>query len=246
MFAPGGFADPVVGMHAAVALQAALAEREASGKGQLVEIAQIEVIASLTAEQVIRYSLAGELMTRDGNQAADAAPQGIYRCAGDDEWLALTVRDDDDWVALRRVLGDPEWAREPRLRSLAGRRDQHDTIDARLGAWTSSRDARSMAERLLAADIPAAALLKTDAIYGEPQLAARAYFQTLEHPVTGPLRYPGWPTQFSFLSPTPLPYAASAPTLGQHNDEILGGVLGLTREVLDRLREARVIGETLG
>jgi crotonobetainyl-CoA:carnitine CoA-transferase CaiB-like acyl-CoA transferase len=246
MFAPGGFADPVVGMHAAVALQAALAERETSGKGQLIEIAQIEVIASLTAEQVIRHSIAGELMTRTGNREADAAPQGIYRCAGDDEWIALSVRNDDDWSALCGVLGNPEWAGDEKLRSLSGRRTQHDAIDSNLGAWTASRDARTAAEQLLAAGVPAAALLKTGAIYGEPQLQARGYFQTLEHPVTGPLRYPAWPMHFSFLTTPSHPFAAGAPTLGQHNEEILGGVLGLSREEIDRLRAAGVIGEMLG
>ncbi|HET9063162.1 MAG TPA: CoA transferase, partial [Candidatus Binatia bacterium] len=118
MFAPGGFADPVVGMHAATALQAALAHREITGEGQLIEVAQVEAVAAMTAEQVIHHSLTGELLSRTGNRSDDAIPQGIYRAAGDDEWIALTVRDKRDWEALCRVVSRDDWRHDPSLADL--------------------------------------------------------------------------------------------------------------------------------
>jgi crotonobetainyl-CoA:carnitine CoA-transferase CaiB-like acyl-CoA transferase len=243
MFAPGGFADPAAGMHAAVALQAALAERDATGEGRLIEIAQVEVVASMTAEQVIHHSLSGEILARDGNRSGCMAPQGIYRCKGNDEWIALSVRDDDDWRRLCEALGSPSWARDSELSSLAGRARRHDEIDAHLASWAASLDARVAAEHLQRAGIPAARLLKNDDFYGEPQLEAGRYFQELEHTICGRLRFPGWPMRFSFMPDGP--HAAAAPTLGQHNDEILGGLLGLSANEIQDLRSARVTGERI-
>jgi crotonobetainyl-CoA:carnitine CoA-transferase CaiB-like acyl-CoA transferase len=240
---PGGFADPVAGMHAVVAIQAALAQRAATGTGPLVEVAQVEVVAAMTAEQVIRYSMNAELLTRTGNRAAHLAPQGMYPCAGEDEWVALSVRDDADWKRLRGVLGEPAWAARPILDRRAGRREHHDEIDRHLATWTRPQAAPAVAQRLRDAGLPAAAMLKTGGMYGEPQLEARQYFQELHHPVAGALRFPVWPIRFSF-GPTP-PYAGPAPTLGQHNEEILGAVLGLASEQIAALGTAGIIGERM-
>jgi crotonobetainyl-CoA:carnitine CoA-transferase CaiB-like acyl-CoA transferase len=243
MFAPGGFADPVVGMHAAVAVQAALAHRERSGEGQLIEVAQIEVVAAMTAEQVIRYEISSEVLTRTGNRSPMSAPQGVYRSHGDDEWLALSVRSNEEWRALSRMIADPYFAADPQLDDLAYRIARHDFIDARIQAWSASLPAKEAASRLRAGGVPAAAVLGTSGMYGEPQLEARHYFQTLEHPVCGSLRYPCWPMHFGFAPDEP--HACAAPTLGQHGTEILGHVLGVTREEIQRLRASRVIADTM-
>ena len=243
MFAPGGFADPVAGMHAAVAVQAALLHRERTGEGQLVEIAQLETVAAMTAEQTIAYSIAGKSIERYGSRAPDMAPQGIYRCMGDDAWVAVSVRDDRDWLSLVSALGAPAWASDASLATLAGRRRAHDAIDARLEEWTTRLSPAQAESALGTAGVPAAALLLTDAIYGDAQLESRGYFHSLDHPVCGRLRFPGWPLRFPF-GPEPV-YAAAAPTLGEHNEEILGGVLGLDASELERLWNNRVIGEML-
>lgn len=243
MFAPGGFADPVVGMHAAAALQAALAHRERSGEGQLIEVAQVEAVAAMTAEQVIRHSLTGELLTRTGNRCEEAAPQGIYRAAGNDEWVALTVRDLHDWNVLCRVIGRDDWRKDPSLADLGERRRRHDELDRAIGAWAETRAAVDAERELVAAGIPAARLLKTADFYADPHLVARRHFRELEHEVCGPLAYPSWPLRLS--SGPSEPYASGAPTLGHHNDEILHGVLGLSDAEIHELRTARVIGETM-
>ncbi len=242
-FAPGGFADPVVGMHAAVALQAALAERERTGAGQLIEVAQVEAVAAMTAEQVIRHSLTGEIVTRHGNRTPDAAPQGLYRTEGDDEWIAITVRDDADWRKLCGAIDAAALANDQDLATLDGRRRRHDEIDRAIEAWTSTRPAEVADRLLVTVGVPAARLLKTEDFYSDPQLAARSHFRTLDHAVCGPLAYPSWPLRFS--SGPKEPYAAGAPTLGQHNEEILRNVLGLSDAEIVELRIARVIGETM-
>jgi crotonobetainyl-CoA:carnitine CoA-transferase CaiB-like acyl-CoA transferase len=243
MFAPGGFADPVVGMHAAAALQAALAHRDRTGEGQLIEVAQVEAVAAMTAEQVIHHSLTGEVLTRTGNRCDASAPQGIYRAAGNDEWIALTVRDARDWETLCRVIARDDWRHDAPLAELAARRARHDEIDRVLSTWIGARSASDAERALVAAGIPAARLLKTDAFYTDPHLVARGHFRELDHEVCGPLAYPSWPSRFS-SGPTE-PYASGAPTLGRHNNEVLGEVLGKTEAEIAELRATRVIGESM-
>jgi crotonobetainyl-CoA:carnitine CoA-transferase CaiB-like acyl-CoA transferase len=243
MFAPGGFADPVVGMHAAAALQAAIAHRERTGEGQLIEVAQVETVAAMTAEQVIHFSLTGVVLTRNGNRSDEAAPQGIYRAAGNDDWIALGVRDAGEWSALCGVIGRDDLRHDSSLADVVTRRARHDEIDRAIEAWAATRTARDAERELVAANIPAAKLLKTEDFYADAHLAKRCHFRTLDHEVCGPLAYPGWPLRFS--SGPVEPYATAAPTLGRHNDEVLRGVLGLSQGEIDGLRAARVIGESM-
>jgi crotonobetainyl-CoA:carnitine CoA-transferase CaiB-like acyl-CoA transferase len=238
---PGGFADPVGGMHAAVAIQAALEHRERTGQGQLIELAQLEAMVGMTAEQVIHWTLRGELQGRHGNRWPGCAPQGVYPCEGDDRWVAISVRDDADWAALVDALGRPAWSVDPDLATADRRHARHDELDDRLAVWTAGQANHAVEARLAAAGVPVAALLHVEEMYGEPQLVARGYFQAIEHPLTGVHRHPGWPMRFSFGPGTA--HAGPAPMLGQHNGEVLGGLLGLSDDELDRLRAAGVIGE---
>lgn len=202
---PGGFADPVVGVHAAVALQAALRHRERTGEGQLIEVAQVEVMAAVTAEQVIQAQATGVAPGRTGNQSDEAPFEAVVRAA--DGWLAVSAQEEPD---------------------LAG---------------VADRPAAEVADELLAKGIPASAVLTVPGMLDEPQLVARGYYQPLAHPLTGEVPYPGWPMSFS--AGVPEHHRAVAPTLGQHNDEVLGR-LGLDAGDLAALREQRVIGESLG
>lgn len=237
---PGGFVDCGVAMHAGVALQAALAHRERTGEGQLIELAQLEMGACLTAEQVIDFSLNGRIQSRTGNRDREMAPQGAYACR-DEAWVALSVRDNADWQRLLTLLGSPEWTRAPDLATAAGRRAHHDDLDRRLAEWAREHDADELVAKLREQSIPAARCLVATRMYGEPHLEARNYYQAIEHPRSGLRRYPVWPLRFSFGPEAP--YRRAAPTLGQHNDEILGGELGLSAEELAELREKQIIGE---
>ena len=234
-----GACDPLGGAHAAFALILALERRRATGEGMLVEVPLVEPGLNLAAEQVIEYSAYARLLERDGNRGPVAAPQGCYRC-GDGSWLALAVASDEQWQALRATLGDPDWARDPALASAAGRRAAHDAIDAGLDAWLAAEGADAAALRLLAAGIPASPLTNAYHLMPNPQLEHRGFFQEMAHPVTGTKRYPGLPWRTPGWGPPW--HAAPPPTLGQHNQEILGGELGLSEAELATLREKQVIG----
>ncbi len=244
---PRGACDPISGMHALVATLMALEHRDRTGEGQLVEVSMVETAANVAAEIVIEASAYDRYLTRDGNHGPEGSPQGVYRCIGDDRWVALSVVDDDQWLRLRRALGDPEWARDPDLAAVAGRRDRATAIDSRLSDWAFARDPEAAAQTLLDHGVPAAVVMPADRIDEIPQLRARGFFIPVTHPVTGRHELPGWPFTFSGLhgsSGAGWP-DRPAPTLGQHNDEILGGELGLAPDVLAGLEARGVIGTTI-
>jgi crotonobetainyl-CoA:carnitine CoA-transferase CaiB-like acyl-CoA transferase len=249
---PGGFLDPVIGMHAAVAIQAALRHRERTGEGRLIELAQLETGACLTAEQVIDWSLNRRIRGREGNRHRAIAPQGVYRCrAGDGDdgevdggattrWVAISARDDAQWAALADAVGAHELA----ALELRERHERHDELDDRIEAWTTTHTAGQVVSRLRPHRIPVAPVLTVDGMYDEPQLAARGYYQDLENAKTGTRRYPGWPMQFVFGGRRPDHHRAGPPTLGGDNDRVLGK-LGVTPAELERLRSEGVIGDRM-
>lgn len=236
-----GACDPLGGMHAVFALLLALEHRRRTGEAQLVEVPLLEPALNIAAEQVIEYSAYGTLLQRAGNRSPYAAPQGVYRCAGEDEYAAVAVATDSQWKALRELLGNPPWAQDPALATAAGRRAAHDELDVHLERWTGTMKAEQAAEKLVAAGVPAQRLINGHYLTPNPQLDHRRFFQVMQHPVTGQTRYPGLPMAFSGL-PRHL-HKSPPPTLGQHNDEILGHELGLSDSELARLRATKIIGE---
>ncbi|HLN17247.1 MAG TPA: CoA transferase [Acidimicrobiales bacterium] len=236
-----GACDPLAGMHAAIATLVALVDRERHGGGRLVETIMVEAALNAAVEQIIEFGLTGTVLSRDGNRGREAAPQGLYACAGDDEWLAVSVPDDATWSVLVEVLGHPAWADRPELGTEAGRRAAHDEIDAGLGAWSSARPAEDQAEELSRAGVPAAVVIAARDMVHNPQLLHRRLFETEDHPVTGPHEIPIMPFR---LRGVPTWLRRTSPTLGEHNDEVLGE-LGLDQEEIVRLVAEGVVGDRL-
>jgi crotonobetainyl-CoA:carnitine CoA-transferase CaiB-like acyl-CoA transferase len=239
---PGGLADPVIGMHAAVAVQAAIEHRARTGEGQLIEVAQLETGANLTAELAIEWSMRHTARQRDGNRDRRFAPQGVYQCKDDGpmkDWVALTIVDEQQWRALVVEVGKAEWFGDEWFSTLERRRARHDEIDAGITEWTRTLSADEVVRRLRPFGIPVARVLQVPNIPRDPQLVARGYFQTLEHRKTGMRSYPGWPMQFSFK---PTHHRFGPPTLGQHNREILKE-LRMSSAAIDKLEADGIIGE---
>lgn len=241
-----GPCDPLAGMHGTFAFLVALAERERTGKGVHVEATMVEGALNVASEQLIEFTAYGNLMERDGNRCAEAAPQGLYPCAGSapgtEQWLALSVRSDAEWQALVALLGAPEWAKADALRTAAGRRAAQDEIDAALRPWFASRDREKTVAELLAAGVPAGVVADPRAARENPQMAARGFFEKVVHPVIGELDVPGLPFRYASVERW---LRNAAPTLGQHNREVLGRIVGLDDETLDQLEASGVIGDQL-
>jgi len=233
-----GPCDPNGGMHAAFAAMVALERRERTGRGSLVEAPMVEAAIAIAAEQVVEYTAYGNVLGRDGNRSPRAAPQGVYACAGDDEWLALSVLDDEQWVDLVKALGSPAWALEPTLATMSGRRAQHDLLDQRLSEWAATTDLSGAIATLIDAGVPAAPAFDPRLVHTNPQFAARRYFEVIDHPVAGSLETPTLPFRYGSRDhwiDTP------APTLGQHNVDVLESI-GCTSAEIDELTAAGIIG----
>jgi crotonobetainyl-CoA:carnitine CoA-transferase CaiB-like acyl-CoA transferase len=240
--------DPNAGLHALFGLLLALEHRDLTGEGSLVEAAMVDAGLNVAAEQVIEHSAYGALLERAGNRGPMAAPQNLYQAAApadggrDDSWVAIAVADDEQWVGLRRSLGDPAWAADPALDTVDGRRREHDRIDAELGGWCRVRQADEIIEHLWAARVPVGKVVQPHDQPDLEQLRHRRFFEELDHPVAGRSRYSTLPMRFS-RGPERL-HARHAPLLGEHNEELLAE-LGLTPSEIHDLEAGGVVGRIL-
>jgi crotonobetainyl-CoA:carnitine CoA-transferase CaiB-like acyl-CoA transferase len=234
-----GPCDPNGGMHAAFATMVALAKRERTGIGSLVELPMFEAAVAVAAEPVIEYTAYGNLLERDGNRSVRAAPQGVYACAGREQWLALSILDDRQWAALVDVLGRPDWSADVGLATSAGRRANQDRIDAGIEAWAGTRSLDDAVAVLVAAGVPAAAAFEPRRVHTHPQFVFRRHFEPIDHPVAGVQFTPTFPFRFASRDHW---FDTPAPTLGEHNAAILTD-LGCTADEIAYLTEKGVIGD---
>jgi crotonobetainyl-CoA:carnitine CoA-transferase CaiB-like acyl-CoA transferase len=180
-----GPCDPLAGTHAAFATLVALAERDRTGTGHLVECAMVEGALNAAAEQIVEHGAHDVVLQREGNRAPHAAPQNLYACRGPEQWLALSIESDAQWQAFVAVLGRPAWALDAALAQHAGRRAHHDRIDAELARWAADRDLDSTVAELVAAGVPAAPVVDPRTTYQHAQLVSRGFYEPVAHPVVG-------------------------------------------------------------
>ena len=214
---PRGPCDPLAGLHAVLAFLAALEERERTGEGMLVEVTMAEAALNAAAEPVVEYSATGNLIGRMGNAGRTADPQGVF-AGPSGTWVALAAETDDQRAALEALLDGS-------------------TVDE----WCAAAPAPDRVDALLAAGVPAGVVIHAAAIDENEQLNARSFYERLEHPVTGTQPLPSIPIRFARRGFRW--HRSPPPTLGQHNDEVLGGLLGLDEDERARLREAAIIGD---
>ncbi len=238
---PRGPCDPLAGIHAAFALLAALHERDRSGQAHFVESTMVEAALNVAAEMVIEHGAYGAMLSRDGNRGPVAAPQGLYRCSEAEDWLAVAVVTDEHWIGLRRVLGEPDWAHRPELDTSAGRRAAHDLIDEHLQRFFGAVAIEDIVDALVSAGVPAGAVIEPAKILANPQMRHRRFIESFDHPVVGSHEVISMPFVLSsYGGPW---FRAPSPTLGQHNRQVLQGLLGLSEARLAELGLAGIIGE---
>ena len=237
-----GPCDPNAGMHGAFAALVGLAQRDRTGTGCLVEAPMFDAAVAIAAEPVLEWTAYGHALGRDGNRSPRAAPQGVYPCRDRERWLALSVLDDDQWRQLIAVLGNPPWADDPGLATAAGRRERHEVLDHHLADWATRQDLDDAVAALVAAGVPAAPAVDPRRTAGHPQYEARGFHEPVDHPVAGVHATPGLPFRYRSVDRW---IRRPAPTLGQDNDDVLGGRLGCTAGELAALAEAGVIGTRL-
>ncbi|MGW3288147.1 CoA transferase [Streptomyces sp. NPDC001002] len=230
-----GHGDIVAGLQAALATVAALEHREVTGRGQHIDLSQLEAIAAHMGTSL----LGGPAVTPSGNTHPSWSPQGVHRCLGADRWLAVSVRDDTEWAALCEVIGRPDLATDERTRTAEARREAADLVDTALGEWTRTLSVESAAESLQARGVPAGVVQDgRELVEHDPQLRARGFYVRKEHPVAGAFLHEGVPIR---LTRTPGGIREAAPVLGADTDAVLSEVAGFSAERIRGLREAGVL-----
>lgn len=222
---------------AASAVICALEHRDRTGEGQYIDLSQLESTIWGLDDAIVRYSATGEVMTAKGNRNDLAAPHGVFQCAGDNRWCAISVLEDGQWEGLRTVIGNRAWTRDPALATLEGRKTHEDELEAGIAAWTATQVAEELAERLQAAGVPAYPVNDARGVQTDPQLAARGHFWEITHPVIGPMT---WDAPAYRLSGTPAYPKAPAPKLGQHNEYVYRELLGYSEQEFVELMVQRV------
>jgi benzylsuccinate CoA-transferase BbsF subunit len=229
----------VIAPHFIVAsIGAALDHRRRTGSGQHIDAAQFEMALQFLAPEILDAQANGYVATRMGNRKRDAAPQGIYPCAGRDQWCAVAIDTDAQWQALKTALENPAWAATAELDTVEGRITAHDAIDARLGDWTRSRTPAEVMDMLTALGIPAGALQRSEDLAKDPQYIHRSFYHYLDHPHMGKVPYAG--NQFRIPGYAGGP-SRPAPLLGEHNHHVFGEILGMSASEIDALIDAGVV-----
>jgi len=221
------YTDTIAPRFVSVLLAAALDHRRRTGEGCFVDLAQIETALHFIGPEILDYQANGQAVTRIGNRARDAAPQGCYQCAGEDRWCAIAVDTDAQWAALSNQIGKPDWASGDVYGSTAARLTAHDEIDAAIEKWTRGHDAYEVMQRLQTARVPAGVVQRSSDLLADPQFAHRSFYHYMEHGEMGRIPYAGHQYRIAGYDNRP---RFPAPMLGEHSFQVLSEILGLPEE----------------
>ena len=231
--------DPITGSHAAGVLMAALRHRRRTGKGMYIDVSQQESSVALMGPEVLAYQMTGQEPERRGNRSGWYAPANSYPCAGEDRWVTIAATNQEQWQSLAQAMDSPGLADDPRFATLDNRRDNHDELDQIISEWTMGQEAYAVTQILQGAGVPASPVLRGPDLLADAHFKDRGTFVTVDHPQVGPKQYPGIPWK---MSATPGKVRWPSPTLGQHNRDVYGELLGLTGPEIDHLEQTGVIG----
>jgi crotonobetainyl-CoA:carnitine CoA-transferase CaiB-like acyl-CoA transferase len=233
-------ADPIASLHSAFAILTALTQRQKTGKGQFIDISIHESMACVMEEAILEYTVNKCEPRQLGARHPYLAPYGFYRCKGDYSWIAISVTSDKEWAVLCEVIGNPKLVSEHFSDPLS-RWQNHDEMDRLIQEWTSEHEQHEAMEILQAAGVGAGACLNSQEILNDHHLKERDFFWLVTSPDTGTYPLVG---PIMKLSETPATLRLPPPTLGEHNEYILGEILGMSDEEIASLKKEKIIGDT--
>ena len=231
--------DPITGSHAAGVLMAALRHRRRTGKGMFIDVSQQESAVALMGPEVLAYQMTGQEPERQGNRSRWYAPANSYPCAGEDRWVTIAATNQKQWQSLARAMDAAGLASDPRFATAGQRRENHDELDRIISEWTIGQEAYEVTQKLQDAGVPSGPVLRGPDLLADPHYKDRETFVTVDHPQVGPKQYPGIPWK---MSVTPGQVRWPSPTLGQHNEEVYGELLGMTGQEIGQLEKTGIIG----
>jgi formyl-CoA transferase len=235
---PIAIADYLAGLVAALSALAALRDRDVRKQGgQWVDVSLYESVFRLLEVIVAEYGKLGQVRERTGHRTGITAPVGTFR-SGDGHWMVLSVSNERIWDRFCTAIGRPDLVDDPRFRSNAERVANIDELDALVGAWFAEHDAREIQALLDDAGVPICPINSMADVFADPHVAAREDIVVVEDPRVGPVPMPNVVPRFS---ETPGAVRHTGPALGEHNDDVYGGLLGLDQDARDALRAEGVI-----
>jgi crotonobetainyl-CoA:carnitine CoA-transferase CaiB-like acyl-CoA transferase len=204
-----------------------------------IDLSQREAASLVIGDAIVEYSVTGEIPPRIANHLPGTAPSECYPCAGDDQWIALSIGSDDEWARLCGAMERPELTGDARFATIVGRMRNREELDTLIGEWTAGFEKAPLMATLQGHGVTAGAVFNPRELFVDPHLRDRGFWESVEDYSAGHQEYYGRPIH---LSDTPYGTRLPTPQLGQHNREILGGLLGLDDAELDELEAQEVIG----
>jgi len=225
--------------HLVFAILAALRYRRKTGEGQYIEIAQSQAgVRALSALAVMDYAVNGRIQNRIGNRHPDAAPHGVYKTRGSRQWIAIAVFSDQEWEALKKCMGNPQWAEDQKFATKEARLANQDELDTKIEEWTSGQYNKILMLELLKNGVRAGAVYNVHDAIEDDQLQERGFWVYMDHPEAGLTLYNHSPMR---MTKTPPLLSTPAPLLGQHTQEVLKGLLQISDEEINQLEAEGVL-----
>jgi benzylsuccinate CoA-transferase BbsF subunit len=225
----GTITDSLSPRFVALLVASALLQRRRTGRGQYIDLSQVEAGVVCLSENILTYVATGQILGRKGNRSRHAAPHGAFRCApqdgDDDRWVVIAVGDDEDWQRFCRAIGEPPWTAEARFATTAARLANVEALEDHVGAWTRQHSAEEVMQRLQDAGVEAGVVSNFADLTRDPQLAHRRHFREVTHPVIGKHLVE---TNGMRFSRTPEEIRMPAPCLGEHSAYVYRDLLGMS------------------
>ncbi len=222
---------------ASVALLSALRHRDRTGKGQLIELSQVDATAYVLGAVYLDYFVNGNVARPLGNGHRYLVPHGVYRCRGHDAWCAIAVGNEEEWQAFCQALGSPQWALDEKYATMEKRLVHREELDRHIEEWTRNRTPHEVMRLLQKARVPAGAVLDGEGLFQDPHLRQRGFIVPVEDPDIGTFEYPGTSVH---LSETP-GVVERCHEMGEDNQYVFGTLLKMPREEISRLEESGVL-----
>ena len=233
-----GFSDSIAAYQGVFAVMAALYHRSKTSEGQFLDLSMSEADVAFAPEAVIEYAITGRIQERLGNSDKFMAPHGVYRCLGQDKWVAIAVSNEKEWAGLCKAMGNPKWTKDSKFSDMANRRTNKDELDHLITAWTTKHDHYAVMKILQKAGVMAGASLNVEEFCEDPHIKERESIVDIEYPDKTKLRRLALPWKLSGYGKGNYTYP---PAAGEDNQRIFGELMGLPAEKIKELEQEQVI-----
>jgi benzylsuccinate CoA-transferase BbsF subunit len=233
-----GYSDSIAAYQGVFAVMAALYHRSKTGEGQFLDLSMSEADVAFAPEAVIEYSVTGRIQQRLGNSDKYMAPHGVYRCLGEDKWVAIAVSNEKEWSALCKVMGNPQWTKNAKFADMASRRTHKDELDKLINSWTTQQEHLAAMKLLQAVGVIAGASLNVEEFCEDPHIKAREDMVDIEYPDKTVIRRLTLPWR---LSGSGKGNYTHPPAAGENNQYVFGQIMGLSEEKIKELEKEQII-----